>query len=105
MSGAAYVCPRECVRVTALKCSRHPPCNSAKSKRHRAWKVTTQLAMVRRQDLSGFDDAERYNLGLQMRNRSRLRLFAGSCAIVSLVLVTYVTVSYTHLTLPTIYSV
>ena len=47
--------------------------------------------MVRRQDLSGFDDAERYNLRLQMRNRSRLRLFAGSCAIVSLVLVTYVT--------------
>ena len=47
--------------------------------------------MVRRQDLSGFDDAERYDLRLQMRNRSRLRLFAGSCAIVSLVLVTYVT--------------
>ena len=47
--------------------------------------------MVRHQDLSGFDDAERYNLRLQMRNRSRLRLFAGSCALVSLVLVTYVT--------------
>jgi len=47
--------------------------------------------MARRQDLSGFDDAERFNLRLQMRNRSKLRLFAGSCAIVSLVLVTYVT--------------
>ena len=91
MSGAAYVCPRECVRVTALNAVDNPPCNSTKSKRHRAWKVTTQQAMVRRQDLSGFDDAERYNLRLQMRNRSRLRLFAGSCAIVSLVLVTYVT--------------
>ena len=47
--------------------------------------------MARRQDLSGFDDAERFNLRLQIRNRSKLRLFAGSCAIVSLVLVTYVT--------------
>ena len=47
--------------------------------------------MARRQDLSGFDDAERFNLRRQMRNRSKLRLFAGSCAIVSLVLVTYVT--------------